>query len=35
MTFFKTTGSALLDLVAAHKKYEIAKKKKIGKVINL
>ena len=35
MTFFKTTGSAVLDLVAAQKIYEIAKKKKIGKVINL
>jgi ornithine cyclodeaminase len=35
MTFFKTTGSAILDLVAAQKIYEIAKERKIGKVINL
>ena len=35
MTFFKTTGSAVLDLVAAQKIYEIAKERKIGKVINL
>ena len=30
MTFFKTTGSAVLDLVAAQKIYEIAKEKGIG-----
>ena len=35
MTFFKTTGSAVLDLVAAQKIFEIAKKSKIGKVIDL
>jgi ornithine cyclodeaminase len=35
MTFFKTTGSAVLDLVAAQKIYELAKKKKIGKTIDL
>jgi ornithine cyclodeaminase len=35
MTFFKTTGTAVLDLVAAQKIYEVAKKKNIGKVIDL
>ena len=35
MTFFKTTGTAVLDLVAAQKIYEIAKKNNIGKVIDL
>ena len=35
MTFFKTTGSAVLDLVAAQKIYELAKKNKIGKTIDL
>ena len=35
MTFFKTTGSAVLDLVAAQKIYELAKKKNIGKIIDL
>ena len=35
MTFFKTTGSAVLDLVAAQKIYEIAKKNNVGKVIDL
>ena len=35
MTFFKTTGSAVLDLVAAQKIYELAKKNNIGQVIDL
>ena len=35
MTFFKTTGSAVLDLVAAQKIYELAKKNNIGNVIDL
>ena len=35
MTFFKTTGSAVLDLVAAQKIYELAKKNNIGKIIDL
>ena len=35
MTFFKTTGSAVLDLVAAQKIYELAKKNNIGRVIDL
>ena len=35
MTFFKTTGSAVLDLVAAQKIYEIAKEKGIGQIVVL
>ena len=35
MTFFKTTGSAVLDLVAAQKIYEIAKEKGIGQIVDL
>ena len=35
MTFFKTTGSAVLDLVAAQKIYEMAKAKKIGQMVDL
>ena len=35
MTFFETTGSAVLDLVAAQKIYDLAKKKNIGKIIDL
>lgn len=35
MTFFETTGSAVLDLVAAQKIYELAKKNNIGQVIDL
>ena len=35
MTFFKTTGSAVLDLVVAQKIYEIAKKNNVGTVIDL
>lgn len=35
MTFFKTTGSAVLDLVVAEKIYEIAKKNKIGKIVDM
>ena len=35
MTFFKTTGSAVLDLVAAQKIYEIAKVKKVGQMVDL
>ena len=35
MTFFKTTGSAVLDLVAAQKIYEMAKVKKVGQMVDL
>ena len=35
MTFFKTTGSAVLDLVAAQKIYEIAKTKGVGQIVDL
>ena len=35
MTFFKSTGSAVIDLVAAQKIYELAKKNNIGKIIDL
>ena len=35
MTFFKTTGSAVLDLVAAQKIYEMAKAKGIGQIVDL
>ena len=35
MTFFKTTGSAVLDLVAAQKIYEMAKAKKVGQMVDL
>ena len=35
MTFFKTTGSAVLDLVAAQKIYEIAKKRNVGQMVDL
>ena len=35
MTFFKTTGSAVLDLVAAQKIYEMAKAKGIGQMVDL
>ena len=35
MTFFKTTGSAVLDLVAAQKIYEIAKVKRVGQMVDL
>lgn len=35
LTFFETTGNAVLDLVAAQKIYEIAKKNKIGRTIDL
>ena len=35
MTFFKTTGSAVLDLVAAQKIYEMAKTKKVGQMVDL
>ena len=35
MTFFETTGSAVLDLVAAQKIYEMAKAKKIGQMVDL
>ena len=35
MTFFQTTGSAVLDLVAAQKIYEIAKEKGIGQIVDL
>ena len=34
MTFFKTTGSAVLDLVAAQKIYEMAKAKKVGQMVD-
>ena len=33
MTFFKTTGSAVLDLVAAQKIYEKAKAKGVGQIV--
>ena len=35
MTFFKTTGSAVLDLVAAQKIYEMAKTKGVGQMVDL
>ena len=35
MTFFETTGSAVLDLVAAQKIYEMAKAKGVGKIVDL
>ena len=35
MTFFKTTGSAVLDLVAAQKIYEMAKAKNVGQMVDL
>ena len=35
MTFFKTTGSAVLDLVAAQKIYEKAKAKGVGQMVDL
>ena len=35
MTFFKTTGSAVLDLVAAQKIYEKAKVKGVGQMVDL
>jgi ornithine cyclodeaminase len=35
MTFFKTTGSAVLDLVAAQKIYEMAKTKGVGQIVDL
>ena len=35
LTFFETTGNAVLDLVAAQKIYEIAKANKIGRTIDL
>ena len=35
MTFFKTTGSAVLDLVAAQKIYEMAKAKGVGQMVDL
>ena len=35
MTFFKTTGSAVLDLVAAQKIYEMAKTKGVGRIVDL
>ena len=35
MTFFKTTGSAVLDLVAAQKIYEMAKARKVGQMVDL
>ena len=35
MTFFKTTGSAVLDLVAAQKIYEKAKAKGVGQLVDL
>ena len=35
MTFFKTTGSAVLDLVAAQKIYEMAKKRNVGQMVDL
>ena len=35
MTYFETTGSAVLDLVAAQKIYEIAKQNKIGRIIDM
>ena len=34
MTFFKTTGSAVLDLVAAQKIYEMAKAKNVGQMVD-
>ena len=34
MTFFKTTGNAVLDVVSAQKIYEIAKRKNIGNLID-
>ena len=34
MTFFETTGNAVLDVVAAQKIYEIAKNKNIGNLID-
>ena len=35
MTFFKTTGSAVLDIVAAQKIYEMAKAKGVGQMVDL
>ena len=35
MTFFKTTGSAVLDIVAAQKIYEMAKAKGVGRMVDL